>query len=94
MTDAAPDQHPIPPEWEGIGQPEALEWWEARHRDRRGFDAVGYAGASEAYNAWLYRVRRHLFRRHVAPLAQPGSSVLDVASGTGFYLERWREAGR
>jgi SAM-dependent methyltransferase len=93
VTDPASDQHPIPPEWEEIGQPEALEWWEARHRDRRGFDAVGYAGAGEAYNAWLYRVRRHLFRRYVAPLAQPQSSVLDVASGTGFYLERWREAG-
>jgi SAM-dependent methyltransferase len=83
----------VPPEWERIGQPEALQWWEDRHRDQDGFEAVGYAGAGEAYNSWLYRVRRHLFRRHVAPLARPESSVLDVGSGTGFYLRLWREAG-
>jgi SAM-dependent methyltransferase len=83
----------VPPEWEAFGPADALDWWEARHRDLRGFDAVGYAGAGEAYNSWLYRVRRHLFRRHVAPLVDAKSSVLDVASGTGFYLDRWREAG-
>jgi SAM-dependent methyltransferase len=92
-VDPADHDHPIPPEWEAVGQPEALEWWEARHRDHRGFDAVGYAGAGETYNAWLYRLRRRIFRRYVAPLARPESSVLDVASGTGFYLERWKEAG-
>lgn len=90
MTQPEP---PMPPEWETFGQADALEWWEERHRNHHGFDAVGYAGVGEAYNSWLYRIRRRLFRRHVAPLAGPGSSVLDVASGTGFYLERWREAG-
>jgi SAM-dependent methyltransferase len=93
VTNSIREERAIPPEWARIGQPEALEWWEERHRDHRGFDAVGYAGAGEAYNSWLYRVRRHLFRRHVAPLARPESSVLDVGSGTGFYLELWREAG-
>jgi SAM-dependent methyltransferase len=83
----------VPPEWEAFGPADALDWWEARHRDHRGLDAVGYAGAGEAYNRWLYRVRQHLFRRHVAPVADATTSVLDVASGTGFYLERWREAG-
>jgi SAM-dependent methyltransferase len=93
VTHQAQNQHPVPSEWERIRDPEALEWWEARHREHRGFEAVGYAGAGEAYNGWLYRVRRRLFRRHIASLAGPDSSVLDVASGNGFYLERWREAG-
>lgn len=84
---------PVPPEWEEFGQPDALAWWDARHREREGFDAVGYAGVGEAYNRWLYRVRHRLFRRHVAPLARPESTVLDVASGTGFYVARWLEAG-
>ena len=93
MTDSTRDESPIPPEWERIGQEEALQWWEDRHRDHRGFDAVGYAGAGEAYNAWLYRLRAHLFRRHLASLADGSSSVLDVGSGTGFYLRLWRESG-
>jgi SAM-dependent methyltransferase len=86
------DESPIPPEWERIGQAEALEWWEDRHRNHLGLDVVGYAGAGEAYNAWLYRLRARLFRRCVAPLASPESSVLDVGSGTGFYLRLWQEA--
>lgn len=86
-------EHPTPPEWDRFGQAQALDWWEARHRDHRGFEAVGYAGAGEAYNAWLYRIRRRLFRRHVASLASPASSVLDVASGTGFYVGLWQGAG-
>lgn len=76
-----------------MGQAQALDWWEDRHRDHVGLDAVGYAGAGEAYNAWLYRVRRRLFRRHVAPLVHPANSVLDVASGTGFYVDLWKRAG-
>ena len=93
MTEPAPAEEHIPPEWRSIGQDEALEWWEERHREHSGFDAVGYAGAGEAYNAWLDRIRRRLFRRHVAPLVRPGSAVLDVGSGTGFYVNLWREAG-
>ena len=91
-SNPAADEH-VPREWEGIGQPEALEWWEARHRESGGLDAVGYAGAGADYNAWLYRLRRRVFRRHVAPLVDPGWAVLDAGSGTGFYLELWREAG-
>jgi SAM-dependent methyltransferase len=93
VTKAPPAEPHVPPEWEAIGQAQALDYWEDRHQTHTGLDAVGYAGAGEAYNAWLYRVRRRMFRRHVAPLAHPGSSVLDVASGTGYYFERWREAG-
>jgi len=93
VTESEPAEEHVPREWERMGQSEALEWWEERHRGHCGFDAVGYAGAGETYNAWLYRIRRRLFRRHVAPLAQPGRSVLDIGSGTGFYLGLWREAG-
>jgi SAM-dependent methyltransferase len=93
VTDSTRDESPIPSEWERIGQAEAIQWWEDRHCDHRGFDAVGYAGAGEAYNSWLYRLRARLFWQHVAPLARPDTSVLDVGSGTGFYLRLWQEAG-
>jgi SAM-dependent methyltransferase len=82
-----------PAEWDRVDHEAALAWWEARHADVAGYESVGYAGAGDAYNAWLYRVRRHLFRRYVAPLASAEAGVLDIGSGTGFYLRRWREAG-
>lgn len=43
----------------------------------------------------MYRVRRRVFNRLVRSLPQDPSSarVLDVGSGTGFYIERWRELG-
>jgi SAM-dependent methyltransferase len=41
----------------------------------------------------MYRVRRHVFRRLVGPLASADAEVLDVASGTGFYVDRWEELG-
>ena len=43
----------------------------------------------------MYRVRRHVFLRAARPLVVDAGdvSVLDVGSGTGFYVERWRELG-
>src|SRR5688500_10135220 len=40
----------------------------------------------------MYRVRKHVFRRVLRPFADRlrGARVLDVGSGTGFYLEEWK----
>jgi hypothetical protein len=64
-----------------------LEYWEDRHGKSSGLAGVGYLGL-KGYNEWMYRVRRHVFRRALRPYAARlrGARVLDVGSGTGFYL--------
>lgn len=70
-------------------------YWEGMHSGATGMAGVGYAGFGDAFNRWMYRVRRHVFLATVRPyltgLDDP--AVLDVGSGTGFYLDRWRELG-
>ncbi len=70
-------------------------YWE--NRLRRNFNALGVGddGLGRRYNEWLYRVRRTVFLRQMRQLGLDFSraDVLDVGSGTGFYIERWRELG-
>jgi len=48
-----------------------------------------------AYNYWLYRVRKRVFRRlvHSLKLNVRAISILDLGSGTGFYIEQWNAMG-
>jgi len=70
-------------------------FWEARLRKTFSLGSVGYAILGEQYNNWLYRVRRRVFNHKIKAL--PGgiaeAAVLDVGSGTGFYIDRWKELG-
>jgi SAM-dependent methyltransferase len=70
-------------------------YWESRLAETYSLEGVGWAGKGRAYNAWMYRVRRRVFLREARDL--PGSlvgrDVLDVGSGTGFYVDRWHELG-
>jgi SAM-dependent methyltransferase len=65
-------------------------YWETRLRS---FDlsAVGYQALGLPYNRWLYRQQRSVFRRAVRGLEDGwnGKDVLDVGSGTGFYVAEW-----
>jgi SAM-dependent methyltransferase len=70
-------------------------YWSERLDRTYTLGGVGWLGLGEAFNRWMYRVRRHVFlrtaRRAVSDLGH--ARVLDVGSGTGFYIERWHEAG-
>ncbi len=70
-------------------------YWEARLTETYALDGVGWAGMGSAFNTWMYRVRRKVFLREArAQFATPwGADVLDIGSGTGFYVERWHELG-
>lgn len=69
-------------------------YWNERHDRTTGLGGVGYLGLG-GLNEWMYRVRRRVFRRVVraAGVNVAGARILDVGTGTGFYLDRWKELG-
>ena len=74
---------------------DAKQYWETRLTAKWGLHGVGYAGLGKYYNAWLYRVRKRVFLRHVISLVDDWSKidVLDIGSGTGFYVDLWKSLG-
>lgn len=80
------------------------QYWEARLREHYTLAGVGYLRLGRRYNEWMYRVRGEVFDRVVAGLngvnsqqstvnSWRGAEVLDVGSGTGFYVDRWLRLG-
>lgn len=76
------------------------EYWEARLREHYSLAGVGYLRLGRRYNEWMYRVRGDVFDRVVAGIGVRESGtgwreaeILDVGSGTGFYVERWLRLG-
>ena len=70
-------------------------YWEQRLTDAYTLGSVGWSGLGESFNHWMYAVRKRVFRRVVGEsIVDPSYlRVLDVGSGTGFYLNAWRELG-
>jgi SAM-dependent methyltransferase len=70
-------------------------YWDIRHTKRYGPESVGYAGLGIPFNVWMYRVRRHVVAREVRRSGMKLSQfdVLDVGSGTGFYVDLWTRLG-
>jgi len=73
----------------------ATAFWERRHATMPELVAVGHTLVGEPFNRWMYRVRAAVFRAAVGPRLdrRRDLSVLDVGSGSGFYVQRWRELG-
>lgn len=74
---------------------ELRDFWETRLSADWTSSGVGYQALGRPFNTWMYRVRREVFLREVArlDLDLPAAEILDVGSGTGFYIGRWQEAG-
>jgi SAM-dependent methyltransferase len=71
------------------------EYWEERLAASWSLEGVGWQGLGEPFNRWMYAVRGRVFDRAVRRWValRPDLRVLDVGSGTGFYLERWQKLG-
>jgi SAM-dependent methyltransferase len=71
------------------------DYWDERLATHPGLVGVGFIGLGKPYNDWLYRVKKAVFLRKVRShgLDLPRSTVLDVGSGTGFFISRWKQLG-
>jgi len=69
------------------------QYWEKRLSGNYDLHGVGLIEWGEGFNRWLYRVRRHSFLNRLQSMHNDwkNACVLDIGSGTGFYLERWQE---
>lgn len=69
-------------------------YWEQLLTERYGPDGVGYVALGRAFNTWIYRVRKAVFLRAARPIVSAGATrVLDIGSGTGFYIDLWKRLG-
>jgi len=71
------------------------DYWQARLSLGLTAHGVGYLGYGLPFNKWMYRVRRNVFLRtmHELGLNFSALDVLDIGSGTGFYVGLWRALG-
>lgn len=73
------------------------QYWEERLRKHYSLAGVGYVRLGRRFNEWMYRVRGEVFDRvtgdRLPVTGWRGAEVLDVGSGTGFYVDRWLELG-
>jgi len=71
------------------------QYWEDRLSSDFSLNGVGFRRLGPSFNKWAYKVRGERFRAVVAGLGidWAGADVLDVGSGTGFYIDRWDELG-
>lgn len=93
--DSSDGSRPGTPEKPDFLRQTPREYWQTRLKEHWNLHGVGYMGYGLAYNRWLYRVREKVFLRHVRalPLDFPRLRILDVGSGTGFYVALWKSLG-
>src|SRR4051794_9078605 len=68
-------------------------YWSDRLSQTFSLGGVGWLGLGESFNRWMYAVRRRVFARTLRGRVESHARVLDVGSGTGFYVALWRELG-
>ena len=68
-------------------------YWSERLEREFTLAGVGHAGVGLAFNKWAYQVRRRVLLRVLRNhgISISGARILELAFGTGFYLDVWRE---
>ena len=81
----------------GINKPvyQNDRYWTERLEREFTLAGVGHAGVGLAFNRWAYQVRRTVLMRALQKhgVRISGARILELAFGTGFYLDAWRELG-
>lgn len=74
---------------------DARTYWEERLAQDYSLTGVGFRRLGPSFNTWAYRVRRERFLAAVRRLdfEPAGAKVVDIGSGTGFYVSCWEELG-
>jgi len=74
---------------------ESTRYWRELHRQGDDVRVVGYPTLPLAFNRRLYNNQAAAVRRTLehAGVRIDGASVLDVGSGTGFWLDLWQRLG-
>jgi SAM-dependent methyltransferase len=74
---------------------EADKFWEQRLTKVSGLEGVGYAKLGKQFNYWGYKIRKFAFLKLLGNKKDEvvNSTVLDVGSGTGFYIDIWQKLG-
>ncbi|MCB9361778.1 MAG: class I SAM-dependent methyltransferase [Flavobacteriales bacterium] len=69
------------------------DYWETRLQKSFNLNGVGDIGLGVNYNNALYDIRKYAFHKLMKSISVQFSekSVMDIGSGTGFYIERWKE---
>lgn len=71
------------------------DYWEDRLKENFGLHGTGFQGLGKLYNEYMYRVRRRVFLHLMNKLSMDFTTinVLDIGSGTGFYVGLWKNLG-
>jgi SAM-dependent methyltransferase len=95
MTYSEDGLSPMPGARASIETEAQRAYWNDRLRNNWGPHGVGTLVYGRYYNAWLYRVRKNVFRRVISRLDidLSKSSVLDIGCGNGFYINQWKKLG-
>jgi len=71
------------------------DFWNARLDKDFSLSGVGHTNVGLAFNRWAYAVRRRVLLRQLTAqgVQVHGAKMLELAFGTGYYLDLWRELG-
>jgi SAM-dependent methyltransferase len=78
-----------------MSQIDVRDYWEKRLGADWSLRGVGFSRLGTRFNEWQYRLRAERFDAIVRELGIDGrrARVLDVGSGTGFYIDAWTRLG-
>ena len=77
------------------GNTKVRDSWDSRPGEEYSLPTTTYRRLGRQYSRWMYRLRAGVFQRVAKglPLRWPEARVLDVGSGSGFYVDQWHRLG-